>query len=305
MKMNSSFPPPLFILAAPRSFTSLICAMLGQHPQAYGVPELNLFIGETLQDITEVMPSIRQLRRHGILRMVSQVYFGGQNLMLLESARRWVLKRNYWSVGEVYQELCRQVAPKQIIDKSPRYSFKPEYLQRIHQTFPDAYYLHLTRHPRSQGKSILNIFDGLLAIMGDSMDNSSDIPLVDPQYMWYNTQHNILDFLSNIPDSHHRHFRGEDILSDPPRYFEEICRWLNLDWNSSAFEAMLQPQNSPYACLGPYGAHYGNDSNFLKSPTFSQRTISPSYLEGPLPWRPDGKGFILDVVEMAQRLGYE
>ena len=69
---------------------------------------------------------------------------------------------------------------------------------------------------------------------------------------------------------------------------------------------MLRPQDSPYACLGPYGAPYGNDPNFLRSPVFTQRkTVSSSVLEGPLPWRPDGQGFIPDVIEIAQKLGYE
>ena len=31
---------PLFILAPPRSYTSLFNAMIGQHPEAYGLPEL-------------------------------------------------------------------------------------------------------------------------------------------------------------------------------------------------------------------------------------------------------------------------
>ena len=81
--MSDSFTSPLFILAAPRSFTSLISAMLGQHPQTYGVPELSLFMGETLRDVTETVPGIRQQRAHGILRMVAQVYFGEQSLLSL------------------------------------------------------------------------------------------------------------------------------------------------------------------------------------------------------------------------------
>ena len=88
--MNDSFTSPLFILAAPRSFTSLISAMLGQHPQAYGVPELSLFIGKTLKDVTEIR-GIRQQISHGILRMVAQVYFGEENLLSLESAIKLIL----------------------------------------------------------------------------------------------------------------------------------------------------------------------------------------------------------------------
>ena len=41
--------PPVFILAPPRSYTTLICAMLGQHPELYGLPELHLFIAERMK----------------------------------------------------------------------------------------------------------------------------------------------------------------------------------------------------------------------------------------------------------------
>ena len=41
-------PQPIFILASPRSFTSLLCTMLGQHPEVYGVPELHLFLAENM-----------------------------------------------------------------------------------------------------------------------------------------------------------------------------------------------------------------------------------------------------------------
>ena len=37
---------PLFILAPPRSFTTVTSAMIGQHPEMYGLPETNLFVAE-------------------------------------------------------------------------------------------------------------------------------------------------------------------------------------------------------------------------------------------------------------------
>ena len=39
---------PIFILASPRSFTSLLCIMLGQHPEVYVVPELHLFLAKNM-----------------------------------------------------------------------------------------------------------------------------------------------------------------------------------------------------------------------------------------------------------------
>ncbi|MGB3509848.1 MAG: sulfotransferase [Microcoleaceae cyanobacterium] len=303
--MKASFTQPLFILASPRSFTSLTCGMLGQHPEAYGVAELSLFTSDTLQEFMDKMQGIFQYNIHGLLRVVMQLYAGEQTLNSLEMARRWILARYHCTTGEVYQEICQKVAPKQIIDKSPIYSTKREIMNRIYQSFPDAYFLYLVRHPRTQGQSMMNFAQGDLAIFSNSIDYSKSPPIVDPQYWWYTMQRNILDFLEVVPSEQKMFLRGEDLLGDPVRYFEKICRWLNLSWNDAALESMLNPQKSPYACFGPYGAHAGNDPNFMKSAKFKQRTIQPSHLSGSLPWRSDNQGLIPDVIQLARNLGYE
>ncbi|MEO8893977.1 MAG: sulfotransferase, partial [Coleofasciculaceae cyanobacterium] len=81
-----SVPQPIFILGAPRSFTSVICAMLGQHPETYGVPELNLFIDETLDQLTQRLKGIRQFQLHGLLRTVAQLYAGEQTILSVDMA---------------------------------------------------------------------------------------------------------------------------------------------------------------------------------------------------------------------------
>ena len=81
-------PQPIFILGAPRSFTSLVCTMLGQHPEAYGVPELNLFITETLEQMLQRLKGVRQFQMHGLLRTVSQLYAGEQTILSVDMAYR-------------------------------------------------------------------------------------------------------------------------------------------------------------------------------------------------------------------------
>ncbi|MBD1833396.1 sulfotransferase [Cyanobacteria bacterium FACHB-472] len=299
-------PQPVFILASPRSFTSLVCAMLGQHPEAYGVPELNLFVTDTLEQFLQRMSGFRRFQLHGLLRTVAQLYGGEQSLYSIEMAHRWISTRLDHSVGEVYRELCEKVAPLRIIDKSPVYAANRATLNRIRKTFPNAYYLHLIRHPRTQGQSLMNVRGGqIMAVMFNSVDRSTNPPTVDPQYKWYRMQSTILDFLSNIPKQQKMHVLGETLLNEPQLYLEKICTWLNFSWNETILEGMLHPEDSPYAKLGPYGAHLGNDPNFLKSPAFRYQPVTPSKLEGSLPWREDGKGFIPEVVKLAQELGYE
>jgi hypothetical protein len=280
--------------------------MLGQNPAAYGMPELNLFLTETVKEfVRELAGSARQIQIHGVLRALAHLKFGEQTFESIDAARRWLLLRQDWTMADVYRYLCEQVKPLQIIDKSPVYTVKSEYLQRIHATFPDAYYLHLVRHPRSQGESIMNIAQGMMVVLANSIDYSEDPPIIDPQIMWHSIQRNIYEFLEDIPQHRHRRLRGELILEEPQRWLPEICEWCGLESDDRALEFMMHPEDSPFASIGPLGAHFGNDPNFLRSPHYRQTKPRPVQLPGELSWRHDGKSFSPEVMQMAREIGYE
>ena len=302
-----AFAPPVFILGAPRSFTSLVCAMLGQHPEAYGVPELNLMVTETLSDLKNRYADIRYFQLHGLLRTVAQLYGGEQTLNAVEMAHRWISSHREWSTAEVYYALCQKVNPLRIIDKSPVYATEVAIMQRLYRAFPHAHFLHLVRHPLDMGKSLLNIESGRkMAVQQRSLDYSTNPPTIDPQFMWFKMQTAILAFLKEVPPSQQLCVRGEYLLAHPEEHFEKICKWLGFAWNATASAAVFHPETSPYACFGPFGANLGNDPNFLKSPLYRpSRTLKIGKLGGPLLWRPDGKSFLPQVIELAQTLGYE
>src|SRR5277367_299883 len=48
---------PLFVLAPPRSYTSVIAAMIGQHPELAGLPELKPFSYRTVGELEASLPS--------------------------------------------------------------------------------------------------------------------------------------------------------------------------------------------------------------------------------------------------------
>ncbi|KGF73637.1 hypothetical protein DO97_16870 [Neosynechococcus sphagnicola sy1] len=318
-----SVPQPIIILASPRSFTSLTSSMLGQHPEVYGVPELNLFLAESLNDLLQQFRDQAKFRKiHGLLRTVAQLYAGEQSIDAVNMAHRWILRRLQNNTGDIFVELCEKVKPLRILDKSPAYCLDSEVLRRIDRTFPEAHYIHLIRHPRAQGESVMKLLpqtrkgksqrrelfgspNTVSPNLLNCLEPSGDSITIDFQFLWYRMQWRIIDFLSTIPRERQIRIRGEDLLSNPPIKFENLCRFLNLSWSNGAFQAMLHPEDSPYACYGPYGAQYGNDVNFLKSPTFRQRSIPMSSLEGSLPWRKDGGGFHPTVIKLAQDLGYK
>lgn len=296
---------PVFILASPRSFTSMICAMLGQHPSHYGMPELNLFLADTLGELIEHTRGEKHFMLHGLLRAVAQLYAGEQTLVSLDLVRRWIGKRLRTTTADIYRELEDKVGELAIIDKSPVYVSRPEILERLWKAYPAAHFLHLVRHPLTQGQSMMKAGDGAMAKMARSYDTSTRPPVLDPQIAWLRNQRLILDFLRRVPAERQMTVRGEDVLSDPQQYLPAICAWLGRGCDAVALEAMLHPEDSPFACLGPLGANLGNDVEFLKSPAFRARPVAPGSLQGPLPWRPDGKPFTPEVVDLARHFGYE
>lgn len=301
-----SIPQPIFILASSRSFTSIVCAMLGQHPQAYGVPEINLFTRDTMAEFVQSSQKQKQFKIHGLWRTVAQLYTGEQTMHSVEMARRWVHRRKHLTTGEVYQELCGKVAPLRIVDKSPAYAESSQAMARIATTFPDARYLYMSRHPKDQGKSVLKSPQGLASLfVAHSFDITTNPPTIDPQYFWYKTQVNILEFLDTIPSQQQMRLRGEDLLNNPRAYLEQICHWLDLDWDEEIYQIMLRTEDSPYACMGPFNAQWGNNPGFQKSPQFRYRPIQVTTSQGDLPWRKDYKGFEPPVMEMLVSLGYE
>src|SRR5262245_30909041 len=73
---------PLIILGAPRSFTSVVCAMLGQHPEMYGLPEVNLFVAETMAERRGLIAQ-PPWSEHGLLRAVAQLFGGEQTIQTI------------------------------------------------------------------------------------------------------------------------------------------------------------------------------------------------------------------------------
>lgn len=279
--------------------------MLGENPGAFGLPELNLFAEDTLEDLWGQMSSMRQIQVHGLLRTVAQLYAGEQTVASIDMARRWLMRRlNGTTTADVYRELCDRIAPLRAVDKSPTYVAAAVNLARIREAFPDAHYVHLVRHPLTQGQSIINIAGGAMAVLNNSVDYDTDPPTVDPQILWYRVQCRISTFLENIPENRKILVRGEDLLQDPESHLVNLCRWLGLPYDAAALEAMLHPEHSPFACLGPLGAHLGNDMNFLMSPGFKRSKLPDAHLTGPLPWRTDGREFRHEVKKLAHRLGY-
>ncbi len=298
---------PLFLLAPPRSYTSLINAMLGQHPQAFGLPELCLFNVEKLKGLwvrnSDEMENYSKTRQ-GLLRAVAEIYAGEQTTATIAMAHHWAAARQEKSTAAVYRELVAKIHPLVPVEKSPSYTISLKRMLAMYEAFPDARFLHLTRHPVGQCKSVMNLNDGAFALYVNAIEFMEDRAIIEPQLAWHDLNINILNFLDRVPAQQQMRIRGEDIMGDPPRYLAQICRWLGLRDDAKAVAEMMHPERSPFACFGPINALFGNDPNFLSGPTFHQQKVKMPRLDEPVSWRPDKKGLRPEVIALAQEFGY-
>lgn len=304
-----ALPFPIFVIAPPRSFTTLVTGMLAQHPQIYGGPELTVFYQPTLRELWRLGRGNRvgdTRVRHGLLRFVAEIYFGAQTDEAIQGAEHWCAVRQDLPIAEVFDELRTKLAPFHLLEKSPDYSVLPASMLAIHTSCPDARYIFLTRHPVTQGKSVLALNNGIYPANSNSIDFSSGQGVYDPQIGWHDQSVNTLNFLEqNIDPERYLKLKGEALMADPERYLGDICRWLDLRDDKGAIQTMLSPERSPFAAFGPISALFGNDPNFLRNPFFTHRKAQKlPGLDAPLPWREDGGRLRPEVVALAKEFGY-
>lgn len=299
---------PIFLLAPPRSYTSLVNAMLGQHPQCFGLPEMCLFNVERLIDLwrgsqTEFSEN-GALTRHGLLRAVAEIWCGEQRPATVNMAMHWCSRREQWDTGRVFQEIVAKLDPLVAVEKSPSYTMSVHRMRAIARAFPDARYVHLVRHPVAQCKSLMAINDGAFSLKMEGFEIGEDYALLEPQIAWHDINMNILDFLDEVPAERQIRLRGEDVMANPRDYLARIARWAGLRDDDDAVEAMMHPERSPFACFGPINALFGNDPNFLSGPTFRPHVPKVPPLDRPVPWRSDGRGLYGQVKSLAREFGY-
>jgi Sulfotransferase family len=285
----------------------------------YGLPETGLFNVPTMELWLDGP------RHAGLLRCVAELFFGEQTEESIVLAGGWLRRRRSVSTVAVLDEIVTRVAPRMVIEKTPAMVFRLETLHRTDEMYPNARYLHLLRHPRGHGRSVMNHVLELAAdrntapprwldhVKPPDPDNSGALrrsraiaepPLRDPQWDWLKLHSNILRFLQDVPPDRQIALRGEDLLADPDRALRVITTWLGLPTDDEAVDAMKHPERSPYSFIGPPNARFGTSRHFLRAPQLRPERATPQSLDGPLEWRGDGTWFAPEVRRLAQTLGY-
>jgi Sulfotransferase family len=309
-------PEPVFILAPPCTFSWIVCAMLGGHPDAYGLPELHLFRAETVGEWWDLVETGTFAMDHGLLRAVAELYFGEQSDRTVAVARGWVRRRAHLTTGLLFEELVERLKPLVAIEKSPSLVYDAAMMQRALEMFPRARFIHLVSHPRLYSEMVVEALEGTrekpdnpfpfwlvqLASFPDGRATARED--LDPQRSWLALHGNVVQFLASVPEGQQRTVMGEDLMADGGAVLADVAEWLELRVDEDAVEQMQHPERSPYAQLGPPSARLGSDAFLFGGSRRRPEWLVPRSLDGPLEWRHDGLGLAVEVKRMARQFGY-
>jgi acyl carrier protein len=142
--------PAIFILAPPRSGTTLLRVMLGGHPQLFAPPELELLSFNTLAERKRAFSRPFSFWLEGALRAIMEIK--GCGAEEAASIMREFEERDL-STKEFYRLIQEWIGDRTLVDKTPSYALHTSILRRAEVDFENALYIHLLRHPRGMIRS--------------------------------------------------------------------------------------------------------------------------------------------------------
>jgi|SRR5580698_9333118 hypothetical protein len=305
----------LFILAPPRSFSWRFCAVLGQHPQMYALPEMHLFSARTVGEWWDLCAKATFGMADGSLRAIAEILFGEQTEEAVRSASGWLKRRTHFTTAMVLEVLANELRPRIPVEKSPSIVYSIDSMDLAHRTFPEAKFLHLVRHPVAHCDSVHEAIDALRE-SGATIEHhwllelanhpqplpsefgGDDARVLDPQRGWYALNMNICNFLECVPRNQQMRVKAEDFLDAPDKTLHGILHWMQLSASPLCLQKMRHPEQSRYMGLGPPNARFGNDSVYLETPSLHG---SPVTQPGN---KPVHRRLRPEIIDLAQKFGY-
>lgn len=210
-----SHPKMLFVIGAPRSGTTMLEHMLSAHSQIQGGPEPHLLTPLAhlgVWDKVDKAPYDHVLAAESQKLFVSQLPNGEQDY--------WHACRAY--CDSLYGQYMLPHPDKSIcLDKTPAYGLILPFMAKV---FPDAKYVVLTRHPLATFSSFANSF-----FDGDYQTAQAYNPILN-RYV------PALAAFLRKREVDYFHVRYEQLVKAPEEWFEKICTYIGVPYESAAIE---------------------------------------------------------------------
>ena len=289
---------PVFILTPDRTLGALVCAMIGNHPDMIGLPDCNLFVTDTREDLQQIIGKDQRLQ-DGLLRTLAELGLGEQTVHSVDLARAWLNEYATLSGADLLNDIRTLSHPRQVVEASSLHVRLDGSVARMRDAFPKAFYLHLSLHPRLTCQTNAT----RTVVRSSERAKPRDGPPPDPEAVWRQPHMRILSAMADVATHQKMVLRGEDLLANPERYLVMIGRWLGIRTDSAHVAPMLRPEESPFARHGPSNAPGGVDPRFISQSALAQcrDAILVRAEPGDPPVRP---AYSAGLKQLAAMLGY-
>jgi hypothetical protein len=241
---------PVFIVGSPRSGTTLMAGILGQHPEFFSPGETHYF--------EEIWPGRAEasgnIRRTELEAAASRLYksLGEHRFVesqeMIESAfkleellfRMKTISYDYSGLYTAFiQLLTESFGVERIVDDTPRHVF---HLHTIRDIFPQVKVIGMIRDPRD----FLASYKGYWRVTGPSETGrirSLYHPVVTSLY-WRSSTNTLLNHAHNCCKDLIHIVRYEDLVTNPRDIVSEVCTFLGYEFSSSML--IIDSSNSTF-----------------------------------------------------------
>lgn len=213
----------IFVLAPPRSGTTLLRVMLAGHPDLFAGTELQLLHFESLAQRREAFSGRHRVWLEGTVRAVME-------LLDQDADEAWEtmeeLEDEDLPVADFYARLHGWADGRTLVDKSPSYAMDPGALRRAERDFERPLYIHLVRHPYAAAESMVSYhMDQILYLDDHPFD-----PRQLAELVWLVSHRNIGSHLEAVPEDRQARLQFESLVREPEREMRDLCDRFGLEW---------------------------------------------------------------------------
>ncbi len=217
-------PSAVFILAPPRSGTTLLRVMLAGHPNLFAASELQLLGFNTLVERRQAYTGKYSLWLEGTIRAIMEIR--NCNAERATQIMEEFEDRNY-TTKRLYRVLQYWIGGRMLVDKSPSYVLDLRTLEKAERDFQDPLYIHLVRHPGAMVGSFETYHMDQVLYLKEQPFSSRLLG----ELVWLISHRNAVEFLGRLPKQRQYHVRFEDLVREPKRTMEDLCRRFRLPFH--------------------------------------------------------------------------
>ncbi len=221
---SASSRPPIFVVGAPRSGTTMLAAMLGAHSRLAAGPETH-FYAKISDDARASAVSDRDWPEAAV-DSLAKLRLAEQPVIELMGRDRAGIHR-YLSAREpsqaamlesLVEPFSRERGKARWVEKTPNHIL---HVEAIRQTFPDAVIIRILRDPRDVGLSTRAL---------PTFSNSA----IANMYLYRQWHMSALNFFRDDPSTHTLRF--EDLVADPTGELQRLCAAIGEDFEASMLD---------------------------------------------------------------------